>query len=199
LPDTKSILRKRLRERRLNLTPQEQHTASHQATYTFLQSLWFQQSTHIGLYIAHNGEINPADIIDAAIAHNKTCYLPVLRNGESKYLKFLPFHPDNDLRPNIYGIPEPDIDDEHAIELTKLDVVLAPLVGFDQFGHRLGMGAGYYDRTFSFLDTTPRPHSPKLIGLAYAFQQIASLDAEPWDIALDAVCTDHGIIDLTHC
>jgi 5-formyltetrahydrofolate cyclo-ligase len=72
-----------------------------------------------------------------------------------------------------------------------LDYVLFPLVGFDAQGSRLGMGGGFYDRTFA--QTTRWPKRPKLIGVAHDCQKVATLPLEPWDITLEAVVTDQGI------
>ena len=67
-----------------------------------------------------------------------------------------------------------------------------PLVGFDEEGGRLGMGGGFYDRSFAFTRIRPRLR-PTLIGLAHELQKVQKLPVEPWDIPLDAVVTDHRI------
>jgi len=75
-----------------------------------------------------------------------------------------------------------------------LDVVFLPLVGFDAHGVRLGMGGGYYDRAFAFRRWRTAWRSPRLIGLAYSFQQVESLTAAAHDVRLDTVITEERII-----
>ena len=78
-----------------------------------------------------------------------------------------------------------------------LDLVLVPLTAFDRSGRRLGMGGGYYDRSFAFLGEVVRPAQPLLVGIGYAFQEVATLPAQDWDIALDFIATDKELIDCT--
>jgi 5-formyltetrahydrofolate cyclo-ligase len=68
------------------------------------------------------------------------------------------------------------------------DVVLMPLLGFDHMGTRLGYGGGYYDRTLAQLSKKPR-----LIGLAFAAQELESIPRESHDIPLDVVVTETGV------
>ncbi len=73
-----------------------------------------------------------------------------------------------------------------------------PLVGFDSCGHRLGMGAGFYDRALRpRLDRTQSFRRPRLIGIAYSVQQVERLEPAPWDVALDLVVTERGILRCT--
>ena len=65
-----------------------------------------------------------------------------------------------------------------------LDVVITPLVAFDEYGHRIGMGGGYFDRTFSFLGNRQSWFHPKLVGLAFACQKVEKIQPNPWDIRL---------------
>ena len=67
------------------------------------------------------------------------------------------------------------------------DVVIMPLLGFDARGTRLGYGGGYYDRTLERLHKKPR-----LVGLAFAAQQLDSIPREPHDVPLDAIITEQG-------
>jgi 5-formyltetrahydrofolate cyclo-ligase len=76
------------------------------------------------------------------------------------------------------------------IQPLALDLVLTPLVGFDHKGNRLGMGGGYYDRSFAFLLRRQNWKKPRLVGLAYDFQQLDKLPAKNWDVPLTAVATD---------
>ena len=66
-----------------------------------------------------------------------------------------------------------------------------PLVGFDRHGGRLGMGGGFYDRTFEFVRRVPAL-SPRLIGLAHDIQRMNLLPVQPWDIPLQGIVTDQG-------
>lgn len=70
------------------------------------------------------------------------------------------------------------------------DILLVPLSAFDRAGHRIGYGAGHYDRAIDRLKAKGR--TPKLIGIAFDCQEVASVPAEPHDVALDAILTESG-------
>ncbi|HEV7249003.1 MAG TPA: 5-formyltetrahydrofolate cyclo-ligase [Shinella sp.] len=70
------------------------------------------------------------------------------------------------------------------------DILLVPLSAFDRAGHRIGYGAGHYDRAIDRLKA--KGHAPKLIGIAFDCQEVASVPAEPHDVALDAILTESG-------
>jgi 5-formyltetrahydrofolate cyclo-ligase len=95
-------------------------------------------------------------------------------------------------RRNRLGIHEPE--SFRMIGARWLDVVFLPLVGFDACGVRLGMGGGYYDRAFAFRRWRAVWHAPRLIGLAYSFQQVEGLTAAAHDVRLDAVVTEERIV-----
>jgi len=94
---------------------------------------------------------------------------------------------------NRFNITEP-IDQSATVTAEQLDAVLVPLLGFDQMGNRLGMGGGFYDRSFEFRIKSATK-TPVLIGVAYDFQQLDNLPAEPWDVPLDIIITETGVID----
>lgn len=119
------------------------------------------------------------------------CLPVVCRDG---VLRFAPWRPGEPLVPNRFGIPEPDIDEDALIDAARMSLVVTPLVAFDAFGHRLGMGGGWYDRSFAFRRTSPAP--PYLVGAAFAIQEVEHLSAQPWDVDLDAVCGDTFTLDL---
>ena len=70
------------------------------------------------------------------------------------------------------------------------DILLVPLSAFDRAGHRIGYGAGHYDRAIDRL--TAKGHMPKLIGIAFDCQEVASVPAEAHDVPLDAILTESG-------
>ena len=77
-----------------------------------------------------------------------------------------------------------------------LDIVFVPLVGFDDSGMRLGMGAGYYDRAFGFLRLRRAWRAPLLVGIGYASQEVDRIVSAAHDVPLDLVITELGVI---HC
>lgn len=76
-------------------------------------------------------------------------------------------------------------------EVLTPDVVLAPLVGFDPDGYRLGYGGGFFDRTLAALSPQPRA-----IGVGQAVAAIPTIHPQPQDIPMDAIVTEAGIIRL---
>jgi 5-formyltetrahydrofolate cyclo-ligase len=93
---------------------------------------------------------------------------------------------------NRFGIPEPVCG--QAMASRWLDLVFVPLVAFDATGTRLGLGAGFYDRALAWRHLRRSWRGPRLIGLAYSFQQVPAIAQQPHDVHLDAVVTDRGVI-----
>jgi 5-formyltetrahydrofolate cyclo-ligase len=73
--------------------------------------------------------------------------------------------------------------------VTRFDLLVVPGVAFDRRGIRLGRGAGCYDR---FLPTIPPPAA--LVGLAWSWQVVDELPADRWDVPVDAVVTEEGVV-----
>jgi 5-formyltetrahydrofolate cyclo-ligase len=105
-------------------------------------------------------------------------------------LRFSPWKPGDPLVTNRHGIPEPGIDVDDALEPREMALVVLPLVGFDARGHRLGMGGGWYDRSFAFRQAQPAP--PWLVGAGFDFQRLPPTQGEAWDVPLDAVCSEQA-------
>jgi 5-formyltetrahydrofolate cyclo-ligase len=91
-----------------------------------------------------------------------------------------------ELVPGTFGTVGPGLE---AAELDP-DIMLMPLSAFDAAGHRIGYGGGYYDRAISRLHE--KGLKPRLIGIAFDCQEVASVPAEPHDVKLDAVLTESG-------
>ncbi len=143
---------------------------------------------YVGGYWAVNGEV-PLHAVQLRLAPGQVWCLPVVQDDGS--LRFAPWRPGDPTRANRFGIPEPDVAMASTLAATDLAVVLLPLLAFDAAGHRLGMGGGYYDRSFGFRHDRPAP--PWLVGIGYSFQEVPALAREPWDVGLDAVATEHGL------
>ena len=126
----------------------------------------------------------------------KSCFLPVLDIHDSQQARpsqatmaFTKFTIGTKLTRNRFNIKEPK--QTRAICTSDLDIVLAPLVGFNWLGQRLGMGGGFYDRTFSSLE-----HRPLLLGVAHSCQHHHELAQQPWDVNVDGIVTEKGLVWL---
>jgi 5-formyltetrahydrofolate cyclo-ligase len=183
----KIILRKELRRRRRALSTAQQKFASRQLYRRLVTSPLFRFSRRIAFTMAADGEIDPALLLATAQRRSKECYLPVLNPLGEPRLRFKRWRKGEALRTNFYGIAEP----RHGrfCSPRALSLVLLPLVGFDAGGNRLGMGKGYYDRTFAFRRRS-RGRRPVMLGLAHECQKVDSLAVEAWDLPLDGIVTD---------
>lgn len=185
-----SELRKTLRERRRRLDPAARAHASARVCGALAATAAFRRARRLAVYLSKGGEVDLSGLVSRAWQAGKQCYLPALERGR---LRFLPYAADTVLRPNRYGIPEPVVAARAHAPAATLDLVVLPLVGFDGIGHRLGMGGGYYDRTFASHGRRLRWRRPLLVGAAYGFQRVPELAANPWDVPLDAVATEEGL------
>ncbi|WP_252177298.1 5-formyltetrahydrofolate cyclo-ligase [Endozoicomonas sp. 4G] len=183
----RASLRKQLRHNRQSLSAEQQLAAAKKLSSVVCGSEAFRQSQHIALYLASDGEIDPGFIAEAIWRQDKFCYLPVLDQEQPDRMYFQIYRPDSRMVENRYGIAEPELDLEKTVKPEALDLVLMPLTGFDEQGNRLGMGGGYYDRTFAFLAKSSKPI---LIGLAHECQKVSSIPVADWDIPMNGVATE---------
>ncbi|WP_027965698.1 5-formyltetrahydrofolate cyclo-ligase [Halomonas halocynthiae] len=193
-------LRKMLRQRRRALSPKQQKNASNRLTQRLRQLPDIQRARHLALYLPNDGEIDPTALLPWLTSRNARVYLPVLRPLADNSLWFVNYHPQTPMVANRFGISEPST--RHAAHPSRrrpawaLDVILLPLVGFDENGERLGMGGGFYDRTLARLkDNGSRP---RLIGIAHDCQGVERLPTAPWDIPLDAIVSDSRLVIPEH-
>jgi 5-formyltetrahydrofolate cyclo-ligase len=186
-------LRRQLRHARRNLSVNERTAAESAAVKRILQHPVFRRARRIAGYVGSNGELNPMALLEHAVALGKTCYLPALHPFRRGELRFYRWRPGDRLRRNRFGIPEPVPCRRGLIAAHRLDLVVVPLLGFDEDCHRLGMGGGYYDRSFAFIHRRQRATRPFLLGLAHEVQRIDRLPTQPWDIPLDAVVTNRRL------
>ena len=182
-------LRQSLRQKRRSLSFEEQRQASERLALNLLRHPDLHRARHIGIYLANDGEIDPSLYIDLARKKGIRFYLPILHPIYPGKLVFSPYYDGVQLTANRFGIPEPPFPRSRRKPAWALDAVLFPLVGFDETGGRLGMGGGFYDRTFAFSRIRPCM-APKLVGLAHDFQRVEQLPVEPWDVPLHGVVTD---------
>ncbi len=192
MSDPRRTLRRELSERRRALDTRTRLAAA-DAVLEHLKALpAFIEDEVVAGYWAVKGELPLHRVAAECLKRGQHWHLPVI--GEAT-LRFAPMAAGTPVLPNRYGIPEPIVAADRLREPAALELVLVPLVGFDRRGNRLGSGAGWYDRSFAFLCSGQRPRAPVLVGVAYAFQEIAALPAEDWDVPLDFVVTERELID----
>jgi 5-formyltetrahydrofolate cyclo-ligase len=197
-------LRRQMRKQRTLLTRAERDACAARLARIVAREPLVRNSRRIAVYLPVNGEMDPRPLMNYLSSLGKTLYLPVLVGFSQRKLWFSAYAPGDPLVYNRYGISEPSRVHAGHIKTNALDLVLMPLVAFDAMGHRLGMGGGYYDQCFAFINRRTHWRKPRLVGLAYEFQQLPFLKPAPWDVALDAIATErhvyHGSrIDTAQC
>lgn len=187
-------LRKKLRQIRRSLSVEQQEQTSTRIISRLYRLPRFLKAQHVAYYQSFDGEVDMSSLTED---ESKIWFLPITSDScRSWERQRLIFQPDIEGAPyltNQYGIKEPIPDSKLELKPSMLDIVLMPLVGFDRQGHRLGMGKGYYDRTFGRNNCAWR--RPLLIGLAHAEQECESLKSQSWDIPLDLIVTGSETID----
>ena len=191
--ESRQTLRRRIRQQRRQVSEAQRAVSALQLAAHVCRDRLVLNSHHIALYLPSDGEIDPQPLMQYLWSLGKTLYLPILVSFSGQRLWFSTYAPGDSLVLNRFGIPEPERVHHRRIKPTALDLVLTPLVGFDDAGHRLGMGGGYYDRVFGFLNKRTRWRKPRLMGLAYELQRCQTLTSAPWDVDLDAVATERAI------
>ena len=178
-------MRLELRERRRTLSAPTRIEAAESLAERLLALPFAPTEGHVAGYWAIDGEIGLHAWQLRLPASLEYC-LPVLH--EDGRLRFAPWKAGAALVTNRYGIPEPDVNASALLEPQQMAMVAVPLVGFDARCQRLGMGAGWYDRSFSFRQSQPAPSW--LVGAGFALQRVDAIHVEPWDVSLDAVCCE---------
>lgn len=198
LSQQKQQLRRELRAARRALSPTDQVNASLGVCRQLVKLPAFLRSDRIAVYFNNDGEVNLDPLMNAAWKMGKTLYLPVLHPFKNGELVFMEYHPGHPVAVNRFGIPEPISHHDTRCPAWLLDLILTPLVGFDEAGNRMGMGGGFYDRTFAFLRNNSKPRRPTLLGLAHECQKVEAITTESWDIPMDGIVTGKTTYSADH-
>ncbi|QSX74830.1 5-formyltetrahydrofolate cyclo-ligase [Lysobacter arenosi] len=188
----RAALRRELRDRRRALGAGDRIAAAERLAAHLLALPFAPATGYVSGYWATDGEI-ALHVWQLRLPRECVYCLPVL--NEDGRLRFAPWRSGDPLVSNRHGIPEPDVAPSSLLDPEQMSLVVTPLVGFDLRGHRLGMGGGWYDRSFAFRHQRPAP--PWLVGAAFDTQRVETLDRADWDVALDAVCTESTTIDCS--
>ncbi len=167
------------------------HANSEAAQQKLLAENIWQTANTVALYMAVRGEMSTNTLLEHAW-HNKKCVLLPRCRPTQGSMDFVPCTSMDDLTPGNFGIMEPHTHiPKKELDTQAPDIIIIPGTAFDKKGNRLGFGGGYYDRLFA--ESWCCPHTLR-IGLCYAWQIIDTLPLEPWDMPMDALVTEQGIL-----
>jgi len=180
----KTILRKKLIEKRNNLDAEFVKSKSEIIKNKLFKTELFKKSKKIGLYFSKGKEVSTIGIIKGILKSNKTLFLPKVDGNE---LKFKEIKKLENLEKGTFGIMEPN-ENCLLIEGNQLDLVVMPCVGIDEEGNRIGVGGGFYD---NFLT---KHKAIKTVCLAYEFQILKKFKTEHYDQQINFIITEKRII-----
>lgn len=184
--------RNKFRNKRNNLSNQQQESASIGFVHQCRSLDNFEQTKYIACYLANDGEINLQPLIEYCWAADIQVCLPVLHPFSAGHLLFIKYTVHSAMVLNRYQIAEPVMRCDHIIPLEQIAIIITPLVAFDRLGRRLGMGGGFYDRTLAPIRRDQL--ATTVFGAAHECQlEEAGLNANPWDIPMQKIITPEQI------
>jgi 5-formyltetrahydrofolate cyclo-ligase len=146
-----------------------------------LRALLAERPGILGVYWPFRAEFDPRPLVEWAVAEGRVVALPVVIDKRGP-LEYRAWRPGETLVDGVWNIPVPE-----KRNIVTPAIVLAPLVGFDAAGYRLGYGGGYFDRTLAAL--SPRAWA---IGIGFAVQELATIHPQPFDVPMDRIVTENG-------
>ncbi len=170
------------------MTAAERASASAIICERIIRSHEFGACKLLGAYLPMRDEVDTTRIIDRAWRAQKRVFVPATDTHGA--MNFCEISPDTVVARNRYGVWEPA--SGVIIDSRDLDIVITPVVAFDDSRRRIGMGGGYYDRCFHFLRNRRKWLRPKLIGVAFACQESAAIKHDSWDVPLYSVVTENS-------
>lgn len=185
----KAELRKRMRSVR-GVLPSETRAARSRSIVERLQALpAFQSARTIAAFVAMKGEVDVGPLLVLARALGKTVLLPRV-DAERNELALHVFAEDDPLTASGFGVPEPR-PDAAVVAPHDVDFVIVPGLVFDERGHRIGYGGGYYDRLL------PRLPRALTVGVAFDFQLVPEVPNTPGDAPVALIVTDARVLEAS--
>jgi 5-formyltetrahydrofolate cyclo-ligase len=177
----KSALRKqKLLERNL-ISLKDRERAEERISSLFFNTISNMELSKISVYFSLKKEAPTNKIREYLVSSNIDCFLPVISEDlNQRKMNFSKLEESTSLKKNSFNIFEP-VEDK-LIQTDELDLILIPLVAFDEEGFRLGMGKGYYDHT---LNDAELKRTPILVGIAFDSQKVETCFPEAHDLKMD--------------
>ncbi len=172
----KKELRAMIRAKKQAMSAAEIEEKSRILGQKFAASQAYKDAKTIYGYLPYNQEVRTVPMLRQALADGKAVAVPKVYGEEMKFILISDF---SRIEKGYAGIPEPVDDGPVACDPTAL--VLMPGLAFDQEGHRIGYGGGFYDRFLA-----QEPNHPTL-ALCYDFQMLPRVETQEFDIPVDGV------------
>ena len=183
IEEAKAALRVEAHKRRAQLHPSLRGDAARDAVTHFLHAVDLRKGEVVAAYWPIRDELDIKPLIGKLMDSGQPVCLPVVL-GDEQPLELRLWQEGAPLYEAGFGTLAP----EDGAPRASPDVILMPLLGFDRHGTRLGYGGGYYDRTLAHL-----PKRPRLVGFAFARQEIDHIPRQAHDVPLDAIVTELGV------
>ena len=179
---SKSELRAGALKTRRSLSSAEMRVLSEMVAERFIGLPEFVEAKVVATYVAKDDEVRTSKIVESATAAGKTLIVP--RSDPSRgTLSFHAIRAESELSIGHFGVLEPS-GGTKDVRLDSADIAAVPVISWDERGHRLGYGKGFFDRA---LAANPRPLR---VGLALEAQKAHSVPQSPADVPLDVVVTE---------
>lgn len=182
IEDAKAGLRALALKRRAAIQAGERAEAAKAVAGHFLAGAGLSPGDLVAVYWPIRDELDSKPLLTKLMDAGQPVCLPVVL-GDGQPLELRLWEEGTPLYPAGFGTLAPP----ETAPVVEPDVIVMPLLGFDRMGTRLGYGGGYYDRTLGALTKSPR-----LIGLAFAVQELDRIPREAHDVPLEAVVTEAG-------
>lgn len=183
----KQAIRARAREIRAALPPEVREVLSRAIREEVLALL--DGADPVLVYASKPPEVDTLPLISAMLSRGTRVAVPIIEK-EQRTLRLSYLHDPSHLSKSTFSVPEP-IGHEVRAEPREIEVVIVPMIAYDSRGHRLGYGAGYYDRFLSRY-----PHMRK-IGVAFSCQEVEAIPADGNDVCMDLIVTEKGVVRVT--
>ena len=185
----KSELRKNLLRKRKALGAPARRALSRRIASHINGARQFKSGARVAAYLPFGSEVDTAHVMRFAQRRGIKLYVPLVVDLRRRKMLFVPL--DRRIRPGTQRTVgyRPA---SHHVPVRWFNLILVPVVGIDAHGHRLGMGAGFYDRALAFRRQRARWMGPRTVGLAFDCQRVDSVHPQRWDARLDAVISESG-------
>ena len=183
----KRLIRSQLLAARDALPDQDRQRKSAAIGAAFAHLEEYVRARTVCFFVSYGSEVHTLPLIQAALNQDKRVVVPRVRAKEKRLELRQLRCPEAELAPGTKGIPEPGPECPEATP-EQVELVVVPAVAWDEEGHRLGYGGGYYDRLLAQMPQAFR------VGLGFEVQLVPKVPRGPHDLAVDCLVTEARVL-----